>query len=249
MSHLIIIPARFGSTRFPGKPLAKIGDKPLIEHTWRAAAKTGLDCLIATDDRDIEDMARDFGAEVIMTGECANGTERCAQALELSGDDPEIVINWQGDSPLCPQEFALGLIDELERNPRAYVSTPIQSCDDRQMMRLRADAKAGIKGATMAAITDDGRALYFSKSIIPQAAPWWFHIGLYAYRADTLRAYGRKQCQLENQEGLEQLRFLDRGVPIHCVPVGATPIWEINNPGDVQIVEGLLCPNHEKPNR
>lgn len=214
-----------------------IGRRPLIEWTWRAAIATRWPVIVATDDEEIAGIARDFGADVQMTGECANGTERCAEAVARRHLDCEIVVNWQGDSPLCPPEYASALVDRLAADPTADLATPVFRCDHATERRLRADQVAGIKGATTAAISRSGRALYFSKAIL---SPPHFHIGLYAYRREALEAYGRSECELEAAEGLEQLRFLDLGLEIAACPVPARPIWEVNNPGDVEFVAVLL---------
>lgn len=233
----VIIPARYGSERFPGKPLAMIGRWPLIEWTWRAARAFGWPVIIATDSPEIEAAARDFGADVHMTGECANGTERVAEVVIERALASEIIINWQGDSPCCPPAYAQALVDAFVRDPGAQVATPVFKPDRAMMRRLRADHEAGVKGATLAALSTIGRTLYFSKALL---AGGHFHVGLYAYRAAALVAYGRDPCPAELAEGLEQLRFLDLGIPITAALVPASPVWEVNNPGDVDFVADLL---------
>jgi 3-deoxy-manno-octulosonate cytidylyltransferase (CMP-KDO synthetase) len=233
----IVIPARYGSSRFPGKPLALIHGRPLIWHTWCAAVRTRLPVWIATDDERIRDAMQPLGAAVVMTGGANNGTERVALAArELGLKGP--VINWQGDSPLVPPEWPHGLLEALGEG--FGVATPVQRCSADQAARLKRDMLAGIAGATTAVIDGRFRALYFSKTPVPTRGPWWFHIGLYAYSQDALEAYGREEGVLERSEQLEQLRFLERGVAIAAVPVDGPPIWEVNHPDDIRVVEGMM---------
>lgn len=240
MSAVIIIPARMGSSRLPGKPLQMIAGRPLIEQTWRAATRSCLPVLIATDDDEIAAIASDFGAEVQMTGECANGTERCAQAVEKARIKADIIINWQGDSPLCDPAWCQALIEALEDAPAAHVATPVQMMGSDQTRRWRADLDAGFKGATSAAVGRMNRAVYFSKTLLPADPGPWMHVGIYAYRRFALENYGFVAGPLEKAEGLEQLRWLEKGHFVRAVPVDADPIWEVNNPGDIAIVEAVL---------
>lgn len=240
MTAAVIIPARLGSTRFPGKPLQMIGRRPLIEWTWLAAKRTGLPVWIATDDTDIEAVSKNFGADVVMTGDCANGTERCMQAVDLLFMNYEIIVNWQGDSPLCPPAYATSLIEELLENEAADVATPVMMADALMARHLKADRAVGMIGATTAVLADNGRALYFSKAVLPPSGPHWLHVGMYAYRMKALEGYGTVPCSIERIEGLEQLRFIDHGIAIWGVRVETRPIWEVNNPGDVQLVADLL---------
>lgn len=233
----IIIPARWGSSRYPGKPLAEIHGKPLLWHTWRAAMATKLPVWIATDDIRIREVMFGYGARVVMTGGANNGTERCAQAaaeLGLRG----AVINWQGDSPLAPASWAHGLLAALSEG--FGVATPVQRCTADQASRIKRDALAGISGATTAVLDGRFRALYFSKLPVPSRGPWWLHIGLYAYTEGALASYGAEEGILERSEQLEQLRFLEKGVAIAALPVDGPPIWEVNHPADIRVVEGMM---------
>lgn len=237
MAPVIIIPARYGSSRFPGKPLAEIAGKTLIEHTWRAAARTGLGVVIATDHVGIARTAMKFGADVVTTGEATNGTERCALAAKaLKIDGP--VINWQGDSPLVPHHWIPSLIAALREG--ADVATPVQRCTPQQSDILRHEFIGGRPGGTLAVLDHEFRALYFSKAPIPYRGPWWLHVGIYAYTAEALRNYGREEGILEKSEQLEQLRFIERGMTIQAIPFDGRPIWEVNNPDDVYRVEELM---------
>ena len=261
MSVLVLIPARHGSTRYPGKPLEPLrgatgAAKPLIRRAWEAAAAVaGVDRIaVATDDARIAGAVEGFGAEAVMTAEsCANGTERCADALARMGVSPEIVVNLQGDAPLTPPWFVEALIAALRAEPATMVATPVLRCDADALAGFHADRAAGRVGATTAVFDHAGRALYFSKEVIPftgralaadEKVPVWHHVGVYAYRPAALAAYcGWEAGPLERWEGLEQLRFLENGCPVRCVavePRGAV-FWELNNPTDVARVETALA--------
>lgn len=259
MSVLVVIPARYGSTRYPGKPLVHLrgsdGAKPLIQRSWEAARQIdGIDRLvIATDDDRIAETARGFGAEVVMTPEsCANGTERCAVAYDLLGEKFEIVVNFQGDALLTPPWFVAELVAGLRTRPDVQMATPVLRCDGAALRNLLNDRKAGRVGGTTAVFGAHQRALYFSKEVIPYNAgenaeladpPVYHHVGVYAFRADTLLEYPHWPAgPLELQEGLEQLRFLEQGRDILCVEVEAKGrvFWELNNPEDVPRIESVL---------
>jgi 3-deoxy-manno-octulosonate cytidylyltransferase (CMP-KDO synthetase) len=261
MSVLIAIPARFASTRYPGKPLVVLngpdGAKTLIRRSWEAAqAVRGVDrVVVATDDARIADHAAGFGAEVVMTSSAArNGTERCAEVAGLLPGH-EIVVNLQGDAPLTPAWFVEDLIAGLRADPGADIATPVLACDGRAVAGFLADRRAGRVGGTTAVFGAGGRALYFSKEVIPYTGqdfapedptPVFHHVGVYAYRPAALRAYPSwPMGPLEALEGLEQLRFLEQGRQVLCVQVQARgrPFWELNNPQDVPILEAMLAEN------
>lgn len=256
MRVAIVIPARFASTRYPGKPLVPLtgpdGTKTLIRRSWEAAVAVpgGPEVYVATDDARIADHARGFGAAVIMTPEsCRNGTERCAAAVAAGGLGHELIVNLQGDAPLTPPWFVTALVAAMAADPGAQVATPVLRCDAATLANFRADRQAGRVGGTTAVFAADRRALYFSKEVIPFAAPGadpvpvFHHVGLYAYRPAALAAYAAwAPGPLETHEGLEQLRFLERGWPIACVEVAAPGrvFWELNNPVDVDRIEAAL---------
>ena len=254
---MIVIPARYASSRYPGKPLAvlrgKDGEKTLIQRTWETGkAVAGADrVVIATDDARIADHAAAFGAEVAMTSEtCRNGTERVAEAVDALSLEPEIVVNLQGDAPLTPPWFMDDLITTLREHPEADVATPVLPTDAEAYARFREDRAEGRVGATTTVMRADGMALYFSKELIPflpdpevHEPPVFHHVGIYAYRPDALRRYmSWPPGQLETLEGLEQLRFLEQGEPVLCVEVDARgqAFWELNNPVDVARIESVL---------
>ncbi len=258
MKTLIAIPARYASTRYPGKPLVTLrgpdGAKTLIRRSWEAAmAVQGIDrVVVATDDSRIADHAAGFGAEVVMTSsEARNGTERCAEvAARLPGFD--VVVNLQGDAPLTPAWFVEDLVAGLDTDPAADIATPVLRCDGRTVAGFLADRRAGRVGGTTAVFGAGGRALYFSKEVIPytgqdyapdQPTPVFHHVGVYAYRPAALAAYPSWPVgPLETLEGLEQLRFVEQGRPVLCVEVQARgrQFWELNNPSDVPLIESML---------
>ncbi|MCC7319970.1 MAG: 3-deoxy-manno-octulosonate cytidylyltransferase [Rubellimicrobium sp.] len=261
MSVLIVIPARHASTRYPGKPLVPLtgatGEaRTLIRRSWEAAmAVRGADrVVVATDDARIADHATGFGAEVVMTSTaCRNGTERCAEVIAGGGAGHDIVVNLQGDAPLTPPWFVEELVAALRAQPQMQVATPVLATSGAMLAGLIEDRRAGRVGGTTAVRAADGRALYFSKEVIPftgrahapdEETPVLHHVGVYAYRPAALAAYaGWAPGPLETIEGLEQLRFLERGVPVLCVPVEARgrAFWELNNPADVPRIEAMLA--------
>ena len=261
MAVLIAIPARYASTRYPGKPLVALRGadgtaQTLIERSWRAAmAVRGADrVVVATDDDRIRDVAEGFGAEVVMTSpEARNGTERCAETHAVLGAGFDIVVNLQGDAPLTPPWFVEALIGGLRDVPAAEVATPVLRCDGAALNGFLDDRRAGRVGGTTAVFDRDRHAMYFSKEVIPftsrryaddEATPVFHHVGVYAYRPGALAAYrGWPTGPLEDREGLEQLRFMENGRRVLCVEVEARgrQFWELNNPEDVPRIEAMMA--------
>ena len=259
MKTVIFIPARYASSRYPGKPLAELRQKDgsaksLIRMSWEAASRIkGVDAVyVATDDARIADHVRDFGAEVVMTSEqCENGTARCADALAQLEEQPDLVINFQGDAPLTPPWFVEELIAAMAADPAVSMATPVLRCDRQTYENFVEDRKNGHVGGTTAVFDQHMNALYFSKEVIPWIAPGklpepipvFHHVGVYAYRPEALKRYVNTPVStLEQLEGLEQLRFLSAGIPVRCVEVDARGrvFWELNNPGDVARIEAAL---------
>jgi 3-deoxy-manno-octulosonate cytidylyltransferase (CMP-KDO synthetase) len=260
MRTVIVIPARYASTRYPGKPLVMLRDregvaKSLIQRSWEAAmAVRGADAVyVATDDDRIRAAAQAFGAQVIMTSEtCENGTARCAEAALAGRFKADLVVNLQGDAPLTPAWFVEDLIAAMAASPEAGVATPVVQCDAQTYAHFRADRAAGLVGGTTAVFDARHRALYFSKEVLPYIHPdkaadaageVFHHVGLYAYRPAALAQYASwPEGRLERHEGLEQLRFLENGVDVLCVEVEGRGriFWELNNPGDVARIESIL---------
>jgi len=260
MNTVILIPARYASTRYPGKPLVALkgcqgAAKPLIQRSVEAARRVpGVGgVFVTTDDDRIADACGAFGVGVIMTSpECRNGTERCAEALaQLHG--PDLVINFQGDALLTPPGFVTALIDHMAANPDAHVATPAMRQRASEVRALQAEEAQGRVGGTSVVTSDDGRALYFSKKLIPylpkgaldgELSPVRLHIGIYAYRPSALETYvATPVSELELLEGLEQLRFLAAGIPVDVVEVATPPftLRELNNPEDVEPIEAALA--------
>lgn len=258
MSALIVIPARYASTRYPGKPLVELTGasgvkKSLIERSWDAAVSVKGDhrIVVATDDDRIREACEAFGADVVMTSEtCRNGTERCAEAYDVLGSNADIVVNLQGDAPLTPPWFVEALIDAMA--PNVDVATPVLRCDAKAHAGFMEDRANGRVGGTTAVFDAQNRALYFSKEVVPytgrtfsdaETCPVFHHVGVYAYTPKALQAYPKwDEGHLESWEGLEQLRFMENGTPVQCVEVDARgrDFWELNNPVDVARIEAIM---------
>lgn len=257
----IIIPARYASTRYPGKPLVELRGaegtaKTLIQRSWEAARRVGPNASVhvATDDERIADAVRAFGGSVLMTPEsCRNGTERAAACLDQLGEGADIIVNFQGDALLTPPDMVSDLVSHMVDTPECQVATPAMPCAGAMRRHLLEDAAAGRVGGTSVVTDARGRALYFSKQVLPyqtlrdldadEPPPVLVHVGLYAYRREALRRYVRLPVsELETREGLEQLRFLVHGIPVDVV-TAQPPRWtvvELNNPKDVPVIEAVL---------
>ena len=184
--------------------------------------------------------------------ECRNGTERCAEAL-ASLHEPDLIINFQGDALLTPAGFVEALIARMEHDHGALVATPAMQLRSEEVRALQAEEAAGRVGGTAVVTDNEGRALYFSKRLIPhlpagalddEMSPVRLHVGVYAYRPQALELYASTPVsELEMLEGLEQLRFLAAGVPVAVVDVATPPfaLRELNNPEDVAPIEQALA--------
>ena len=260
MNNVILIPARYQSTRYPGKPLVPLkgsggAAKPLIQRSVEAARRVrGVSgVFVVTDDERIADACTGFGVGVIMTSpECRNGTERCAEALSAL-DDPDLVINFQGDALLTPPAFVEALIARMDEDSDALVATPVMRLRSDEVRTLQAEEAAGRVGGTTVVTDNAGYALYFSKRLIPhlpggaldgEMSPVRLHVGVYAYRPHALECYvATAVSELETLEGLEQLRFLVAGIPVVVAEVATPPfaLRELNNPEDVTPIEQALA--------
>ena len=259
MNPAVVVPARYASSRYPGKPLAPLTGangvaKSLIRRSWEAAQAAAIGpVFVATEDPRIADHVSAFGGKVLMTPEsCANGTERCAATLADLPSEIDVIVNLQGDALLTPPHFLGDLTAAMRVDPGAQVATPALRAAPHLQRRLFADQAQGRVGGTTVAINATGDALYFSKSVIPHipaarigdpALPLFFHVGVYAYTRAALEKYvAAPPSSLEELEGLEQLRFLDVGMPVRVVEVDARghDIWELNNPEDVPVIEAAL---------
>ena len=259
MGPTVIIPARYESGRFPGKPLAELRGstgvaKPLIRRSWDAAVAVCGESKVwvATDDMRIADAVRQFGGQVVMTSsQCLNGTERCAEAAAQISDCPDIVVNFQGDAPLTPTPLIGRLAAALADDPSVAMATPALRCSPSTYAHLVADSDEGRVGGTTVVFDRDDRALYFSKRMLPYIPPQTaspaehvhLHLGIYAYRREELARYAAAPpSPLELLEGLEQLRFLAEGQVVKIVPLDPVG-WdciELNNPSDVAPIEAVL---------
>ena len=261
MKTIIIIPARFASSRYPGKPLVELNlpngeQKSLIELTWRAAGKVNAihDIFIATDDTRIANAVRAFGAKVIMTSsQCKNGTERCAEAVDNAKLDADLIINFQGDAPLTPPWFVESLVESMRKDDKSSMATPVVRLDRLTYGHFIEDRKKGLVGGTTAVFGVNKYALYFSKEVIPfidldnlsteAEIPVFHHVGIYAYKPSALKSYMEWPVgKLEELEGLEQLRFLENNQLVKCVSVSTRGriFWELNNPDDVERIERVI---------
>jgi 3-deoxy-manno-octulosonate cytidylyltransferase (CMP-KDO synthetase) len=229
-----VIPARYKSTRFPGKALALIKGRPMIQWVYEAAREARLleRVVVATDDERIAAACRGFGAEAVMTSpDLKSGTERVAEAIQVI--DNNIVINIQGDEPL----LSGGLIDRLVealQDPAVRMAS---------VMRREADLALLANPNRVKVVVDkDGWALYFSRSALPSGAADFFfqHVGIYGYRKDFLRQFcAWPPSRLERMERLEQLRALENGVRIKMVETGH-PALSVDSPQDIIEVENFL---------
>lgn len=255
----VIIPARYASTRFPGKPLAELrgstgAAKPLIQRSWEAAvaASCPSDVWVATDDARIADAVRGFDGQVVLTSsDCRNGTERCAEAAEQIPNCPDIIVNFQGDAPLTPALLIGQLATAVADDGATAMATPALRCSPTTYDHLVADSAVGRVGGTTVIFDRYNRALYFSKRMLPYIPPETpdpaervhLHLGIYAYRRDDLIRYAAAPpSPLELLEGLEQLRFLTEGQAVKVVPLDPVG-WdciELNNPSDIAPIESVL---------
>lgn len=240
MQSVGIIPARYASSRFPGKPLVNLLGKPMVQHVYESAcrAETLDEVIVATDDQRIYDAVTRFGGNVEMTGECETGTERVAVVAERLKCD--IVANIQGDEPLLkPAQIDLMLRPLLDK-------PEVQVCTLKQRVKTAGDYR---DINVVKVVTDlHGNALYFSRASMPGKVsetelykfPVYRHVGLYAYRREQLLAFTNwSRTPYELAEGLEQLRFLENGVPIHVVETDI-PLIGVDVPTDLKRVKQVL---------
>ena len=239
LSVVAVIPARWASTRFPGKILAKIAGEPMIAHVVRrvSEARNVDHVIVATDDERIAKVAAASGAEAVMTGKCASGTDRVAEAVAGRGDW-DIVVNVQGDEPLLSGDNIDVLVEGLlvdEDVPMSTLCRPLEAerIDDPNAVKVVRDVR--------------GRALYFSRSPIPYPryrevgwGLWLLHLGIYGFRRDALERFvALPPSKLEQAEGLEQLRALENGIPIQVLDA-PHPAFGVDTPEDLKRVEEII---------
>lgn len=244
MSIVGIIPARYASTRFPGKPLADLAGRPMIQHVYERVCRATMleEVMVATDDERIADAVRQFGGEVVMTSaEHTTGTDRLAEvAKRLSS--AEIIVNIQGDEPLISSAVIDAVITPLREDP----SIPMSSA----MAPLPDNIRAWDSNVVKVVCDLQGFALYFSRSPIPNPregitgpGPWKRHYGLYAYRREFLLAFASFSVgPLEKLEQLEQLRALEHGFKIKMVEMDDDRSIGVDTPEDLERVRAILEP-------
>lgn len=241
MRHFALIPARYGSTRFPGKALAELLGKPLIQWVYEQTRLVqGLhDIFVATDDIRIKDCVEGFGGQAIMTrSDHPSGSDRLAEAAEILGlDRHDLVINIQGDQPVFPPLVIGHMAALVDRDCSAVMVTPARRLTDLKL--------AQNPNLVKVVFNHQGRALYFSRSPLPYwrdgERPYFFkHIGIYAYRVEFLKDFVTLPLgRWEQAEKLEQLRALEYGYPIHVVETDGDTL-EVDTPGDLERVEKFL---------
>ncbi|MDY5969904.1 MAG: 3-deoxy-manno-octulosonate cytidylyltransferase [Bacteroidales bacterium] len=239
MKVLAIIPARYASTRFPGKPLAMIGNKPMIQHVYERVADSGAadETLVATDDERIADAVENFGGKVLLTIHKHNsGTDRCGEVLERMDEEYDVVINVQGDEPFVDAE-QLTTLAKVFQNPKAQIATLMKKIEDLETLMDRNVVKV--------VCDKGGRALFFSRQPLPYLRgaderdwlakhAYYKHVGIYAFRSSTLaQVVQMPQGVLERCESLEQLRWLENGIPIEVRETTADS-FSVDTPEDLK---------------
>ena len=246
MKSLVIIPARYASTRFPAKPLALLGGKPIIEHVYRQASKAVEDVVVATDDERIMSVVEGFGGRAVMTStEHQSGTDRCFEALQKVGGEYDIVINVQGDEPFIQPEQIISLI-ECFNDPATDIATMVKpfAVEDGIEALENPNSPKVVLSRTM-------KAIYFSRSVIPymrgvEREEWlknhtyYKHLGIYAFRSKVLaEVTALPQSSLELSEKLEQLRWLENGYVIGVATTNIETIG-IDTPEDLARAEAFM---------
>lgn len=261
MRTLIVVPARYASTRLPGKPLVTIAGRTMVSRVAAMAAKAAdalgdAQHVVATDDERIETHCRELGIPVVMTDpDLPSGTDRALAAADAMGIAPDVVVNLQGDSPFTPPAHVIA-VAEAARNSGADAATPYVRLSWDALDAFRQHKKETPFSGTTLVHDTAGRALWFSKNLIPamrkeaalrtqgDPSPVCRHIGLYAYRLEALRRYvSLPEGHYEQLEGLEQLRLLENGMSIQCVEVepDRIAIPGIDTAEDVALAERLVA--------
>ena len=246
LKFIAIIPARYASTRFPGKPLAQLGGKAVIERVYEQVSGVVENVVVATDDERIYDAVKAFGGRVVMTStEHKSGTDRCWEAYQKQGEQFDVVINVQGDEPFI-QRSQLEALKACFADPQTDIATlvkPFSADDDISVLENPNSPKVVVDSSM--------RALYFSRSVIPylrgvERSEWlkkhtyYKHIGIYGFRADVLKAVtALPQSKLEVAESLEQLRWLENGYKIG-VGISNVETIGIDTPEDLARAEEFL---------
>jgi len=248
MSFTVVIPARYQSTRLPGKPLADICGKPMIQWVYEQAIQAGADkVIVATDDRRVEKAVKSFGGEVCMTSpDHESGTERLAEVVEkMAIADDHIIVNVQGDEPLIPPSIITQVAENLASSQAPMSTLAVEISEEAEVFNPNA----------VKVLTDkDGYAMYFSRATIPWdrdnfakespviKQPLMRHIGIYAYRAGFINTYiNWEPTALEKIECLEQLRVLWYGEKIHVEVAKEAPAAGVDTPEDLEVVRSIIA--------
>lgn len=264
MNIAIVIPARYGSTRFPGKPLAKIGDQTMLQRVVDVAKKAAkkynnVDVMVTTEDQSIAAHAEEIGVTCIMTSaNCPTGSDRVLEAVKKSDNTYDFVINFQGDAPFTPPDILSEMIKYIQSESAIEVITPVHQLSWEELDTLKETKKTTPFSGTTVVKDENGKALWFSKLIIPaireedrnaKRSPVFQHIGIYGYKLETLETFvSLPQSHYEQLEGLEQLRLLENGISIQTVEVNipaGTLQSGIDSPEDIERAEALLAARGE----
>lgn len=246
MKPLVIIPARYASTRFPAKPLALLGGMPIIEHVYRQASKAVKDVVVATDDERIKSVVEGFGGRAVMTStEHQSGTDRCYEALQNVGEQYDIVINVQGDEPFIQPEQITALI-ECFNDAATDIATMVKPFAEEDGIEALENPNS-----PKVVVSRSMKAIYFSRSVIPymrgvEREEWlkhhtyYKHLGIYAFRSKVLAEItALPQSSLELSEKLEQLRWLENGYVIGVATTNIETIG-IDTPEDLARAEAFM---------
>lgn len=251
MGFSVVIPARYASTRFPGKPLADIAGKPMIQHVYERSLLSDADkVIIATDDERIADVARGFGAEICMTrNDHPSGTDRLqevVQQLGLYADD--IVVNVQGDEPLIPPRVINQVAHNLMAEPEAGIATLSEPIEDVEsvlnpnVVKVVADTRGMALYFSRAPIPWPRDAFAKNQDVMPDGYSWQRHIGIYAYRVKMLNDFVRwEPAPIEETECLEQLRAMWNGAKIHVAQADELPPAGVDTPEDLERIRTLFA--------
>lgn len=238
---LILIPARYGSSRFPGKPLSKILDRPMIQHVIENCQASGLDCAVVTDDDRIETFLREKDLPCVrVDDEVSTGSERIALAFErhFSGKNYDLIVNVQGDEPLLKANTLKDLV-AFHRKSGFDIATAVKE---------RGSKEEDFKNPNIVKCVyseNDGKCLYFTRASAPHfrdgaEGVWHQHIGLYSYRVESLKQFVKlSESRLEKAEKLEQLRAMENGMSLGAIKVKETLIG-VDTPEDIHRIEGVL---------
>ncbi len=260
---LVVIPARYGSSRFPGKPLAKIAGKEMLLRVYEIAKKgtDGFDAhiVVATEDDRILNFCNEHNIECLMTSDkCKTGSDRICEAVNILNENPDFIINLQGDNPVCPPSFVRELIKCFEEDQSADLVTPVTQLSWEELDVLRENKKTTPFSGTTCIVDSNNNARWFSKNIIPAIrkegdlrqnggkSPVFRHIGMYGYKHQSLFKFSSlEEGVYEKLEGLEQLRFLENGMKIKVAKVDygafSGSMGGVDSPDDVKRAEELFA--------